>query len=408
VVLLALAWAAVLWRFRRELIACWAEPTLRRPVVILESDDWGPGPARHAEALTRIAALLERYRDPEGRHPVMTLGVILACPDGARLRATPDLGYARLALDDPRSQPVLRAMQAGIQAGVFAPQLHGLEHFWPPALLAVAQADASLRAWLSASEFPASEDLPSHLQSRWTDARELPSRELPASVVVQALAEECAVYARVFGARPAVLVPPTFVWTQTLEWAAAAQGIPVLMTPGRRLVRRAADGRPEADDRLVYAGRRIGPGTVYAVRDVYFEPGRGHTAADALDAIERRAILGRPALLETHRANFLAEEEAVEGALIELDRLLEAVLRRFPRVAFRSSAELGAAYLGQGSALVERRVGVRLRTWVRRLAAIRRLRQLGWLTGLALLVLPLLLVPGPAAGRRDGPEPLQA
>ena len=48
--------------------ALWHEPMLARPVVIVESDDWGPGPARDAAVLARVAALLDQIRDADG-HP---------------------------------------------------------------------------------------------------------------------------------------------------------------------------------------------------------------------------------------------------------------------------------------------------------------------------------------------------
>ena len=36
---------------RREILAACREPVLRRPLLIIESDDWGPGPTDQAEAL---------------------------------------------------------------------------------------------------------------------------------------------------------------------------------------------------------------------------------------------------------------------------------------------------------------------------------------------------------------------
>ena len=46
---------------RREIIANWHEPVLRRPVLIIESDDWGPGPASQAGVLADISRLLGMF-----------------------------------------------------------------------------------------------------------------------------------------------------------------------------------------------------------------------------------------------------------------------------------------------------------------------------------------------------------
>ena len=56
-------------------------------VLILESDDWGYGPQVQAERLDRLADLLADFRDTLGRHPVATLGVVLAGPDTERIHA---------------------------------------------------------------------------------------------------------------------------------------------------------------------------------------------------------------------------------------------------------------------------------------------------------------------------------
>ena len=80
------AWAAVLWAYRDSLRRLWREPMLRDPVVIIESDDWGPGPADHVEALTAVIDTLKAFQDSAGRHPVMTIGLLLGIPDAAALR----------------------------------------------------------------------------------------------------------------------------------------------------------------------------------------------------------------------------------------------------------------------------------------------------------------------------------
>ncbi|MCA1926328.1 MAG: hypothetical protein LDL16_08645, partial [Thiobacillus sp.] len=56
-------WATVLLAFARPLAARWREPVLRRPVLIIESDDWGAGPLAQAGALAALADTLQRVRD---------------------------------------------------------------------------------------------------------------------------------------------------------------------------------------------------------------------------------------------------------------------------------------------------------------------------------------------------------
>src|SRR5512139_983200 len=204
--MLLLAWAGVLLAFAGPLAARWREPVLRRPVLVIESDDWGAGPLRQAEALSHLSALLQGVRDRNGHPAVMTLGVVLEVPDGERIAAAGCMEYHALPLADARFDRVRDAIQRGMAAGVFAPQLHGQCHFWPPALLAAAQGDAALRDWLTAPEPAATEDLPAHLQSRWVDASSLPSHALDSVKIRQAAAAEAAGYQAVFGSAPQVAV----------------------------------------------------------------------------------------------------------------------------------------------------------------------------------------------------------
>ena len=116
VLMLALAivlglWAGVMLAFAGPLAARWREPVLRHPVLIIESDDWGAGPLRQAEALSHLSALLQRVRDRNGHPAVMTLGVVLEVPDGERIAAAGCTEYHALPLADARFDHVRDAIQ---------------------------------------------------------------------------------------------------------------------------------------------------------------------------------------------------------------------------------------------------------------------------------------------------------
>jgi hypothetical protein len=373
--------AALVFAFRRELVRAWNEPVLTAPVLIIESDDWGFGPPEQAERLREIAALLARHRDRTGRAPVMTLGVILAGPDTARIAAEGCRAYRRLMLNDAPLDAVRNSILAGARQGVLAPQLHGMEHFSPAVLLRAAASDRALRHWLTAPGLPATEALPAHLQSRWTDASRLPSQELPPEEVAQAVREETEAFQKIFGAAPEVVVPPTFLWTRQVERAWLDAGVRVLITPGRRYAQRDRDGKLVPRNGAIHNAERAPSGLTYLVRKDYFEPMLGHSAERALAALRANTRLGRPTLLETHRANFLGDKAA--HALAELDRLLAEALAGFAHLRFMSSAELARHYQ-ERTAVVEQRLLPRLHCFVLRLRQISRLRKLAWASGLAL------------------------
>lgn len=373
----------VYWPEMRKL---WHEPVVCHPVLIIESDDWGAGPLAQADALARLSALLHGVRDRSGRPAVMTLGIVLEVPDGARIAATGVTEYHPLKLTDTRFEAVRAAIKDGIAAGVFEPQLHGQSHYWPPALLAVAQDDSTVRVWLTDPEPAPTEDLPSHLQSSWVDASSLPSRALAPETIRQAAAHEAADYKSVFGSAPQVAVATTFVWRDIVEVAWAQAGIEVIITPGCRATCRNAAGQPACVDITMLTGGRSHAGETYLVRDVYFEPALGHVPQRLVDGLLARTHQGRACLVETHRFNFL---QALDTSLAALEAGLNAALKACPDVRFLSPLELSRAIQNRDPAWIENRLKLRLVAWRARLDEIPHFRRVAQMTG---LVLPLALL----------------
>ena len=388
------AWLLIVAAFARRLAADWREPVLAVPVLIVESDDWGPGPDEDAERLRGLCAALQEFRDGVGRAPVLTLGVVLAVPGcGQEATAGGAPRYRRECLDAPAFAPIRDAMIEGRNAGVFAPQLHGMEHFWPAALEAAALANAAARAFLAGTQgVPRHESLPSHLQARWIDASRLPSSALNRGDVEPAVAEETECFARVFGTPARVAVPVTFTWTPDVEAAWAQHGVRVVVTPGTRNTGRDSAGRLTDDGSLLRNGDMGPSGIVYIVRDVYLEPALGHEASAVLREVSERYRLGRPALVETHRFNFVGDEAQTARSLDELRRLLQGALRAAPGLHFMSTEELAEALRRRDPAFVDTRLAARLRAFVLRAATQRRLRRLAWASGLALAAAALLAI----------------
>lgn len=387
--LLLVLWAGtitgVLLYYGRDLLALWREPVLRHPILIIESDDWGAGPVEsQAGALHRLVDLLTRHRDHAGRQPVMTLALVLAVPDGPAIGK--DGQYHRLTLDDPMFAPVRAAIERGRAAGVFAVQLHGLEHYWPAALMA--SDDPKVRAWLEGPAPATTEQLPPHLQSRWVDASVLPSRPLSVEQVAEAVTGEVALFQRVFGEKPRVVVPPTFVWNDVVESAWARQGIEFVVTPGLRSACRNAAGLPDCDSGPL-RNAQVGKRTRYLVRDDYFEPEKGHLADRALTALDQKWAQRRPCLLETHRSNFIRDEQGCGKALDAIQDLLARAIARQPHARFMTTAELGDALRLRVPAWVDNRLGKRLAAWCVRLRHVPGFRRWAKLTGIYwLLSLP--------------------
>lgn len=253
----------------------------------------------------------------------------------------------------------------------------------------MASDDDNVRAWLRQPVPAASEHLPSPLQSRWVDASVLPSRPHAGAAIDVAACHEVQAYTRIVGEPPAVVVPPTFVWTRDVERAWVANGVECVVTPGRRSTCRDAAGRPAGDEGPFANGDRAG-GVTYVVRNDYFEPSRGRGSAYALGALDRAVAQGRPCVLENHRDNFVGDRAQRANSLAELDALLREALRRHPNLRFISTRELGRLLRERRSPWLVTDVRRRAPFAWARLAATGRLWKLLRLTGAAAVVGGLL------------------
>lgn len=376
---LAGVWGGVMAVFARPLLARWREPVLRHPVLVIESDDWGAGPLEQADVLKRLHTLLHAAPDATGRPGLMTLGVVMEVPDGGRMAADADARYHACLLSDARLTDIRMAMHEGIEAGVFAPQLHGQAHYWPPAVMAAARRDPRVADWLVSPTPARTEALPSPLQSRWVDASSLPSVPLAAEGVHEAVKNEAGHFMALFGSAPVVAVATTFIWTDAVESAWREAGVETVITPGQRATCRDAAGMPGGVDRSMLTGEISPAGLTYLVRDVYFEPALGHPPGRLADGLAARTRQGRACLVETHRFNFLDAPEVSFPALAEA---LATARARCPDLRYLAPAELARAIRRRDPAWIEPRLPVRIAAWRARLAEIPRFARVARLVGL--------------------------
>jgi hypothetical protein len=225
---------------------------------------------------------------------------------------------------------------------------------------------------------------------------------LPAAVQT-AVDEEVEAYRRIIGEPPAVVVPPTFVWTREVERAWAAAGVEFIVTPGWRSTRRNAAGLPDGDEGPIVNGD-CADCLTYLVRTDYFEPARGRDAVHALRALDRSVAQGQPCILENHRDNFLFDAEQCRRSLAELDALCAGSLREHPNVRFLSTVELGRILRDRDPQWIATGWRQRLSFVWQRLRHTGRLWKLMRLTGLAALGTLLVRVLGmpPAAQAASG------
>lgn len=358
---------------------------MHNPVLIFESDDWGAGPLEQAEALANLRSVLVKYKDQQGEHPIMTLGVVLAIADTERIRSENCNDYHAMLLTHPKFSTVHEQIRLGVEEGVFDIQLHGREHYWPSTLMRAAESTPSVRSWLMSDDLPYTEDLPSPLQTRWTDAAFLPSRFHSPAETELAVNEEAELFKECFSALPKVAVATTFVWNRDVEQAWARHGVEVIVTPGVRYTLRDERGQPSGVDKWICNADKSDAGQTYLVRDIYFEPMRGHSPGRLVEDVKKNSILGRASLVEIHRINFIRDSQIAISSLKAIDDGLEAILKNFPTIRFMTTYDLAKALASGREDVVEHCFIIRFRVWLRRVSEINEFYGYAKWTGLMLV-----------------------
>jgi hypothetical protein len=305
----------------------------RRKVVVLESDDWGlcawspdesahraladqpafrgPSGLRYAGStlesaadVKRLAAVLLEFRGGDGFAPVLQANTVMASPDYARLHA-PDFSCNALpTLTHPQApsrwaRPGLwDAIAVAREAGVWWPELHGLHHLPETAWLSALRGGAADARRAFEQQSPVCEAVASSGEFDSSEPREVRRRNLEEAVRR---------FTALFGRAPDSFCPPDYRWDSEVEDDAARLGVHVLQgraerpaPPLTRLTHLFARYRfPDFDGEKFYMPPRIS-----------FEPGAEEKVGKLGLAVVHRRVhnawrRGHPALVSTHRANYV-------------------------------------------------------------------------------------------------------
>ena len=306
--------------------------------VVLESDDWGlcgflPDSAslvgltpaeletgafpavywgstlEDSAAVASLAAVLAGATGRDGLPAVLQPNYILS---SLSWEAGADAEGRWVARDLPDVPPAYarpglwRAVEAATAAGVWHPELHGRWHYDPArrqsaSLATVATREAAQR---QIPLFPGSEQA-------WELGPWRPTADLAAE-----LDGSLRVFGAVFGRAPRAVIAPDYRWDDRHEELWLSRGIGTIQA--KRGQRRAAfDGLwgrvRKVADRTV--ARQLRRDRIYLDRNVVFEPVQNpqpqRVTADARIALAGAWARGEPAIVETHRVNFVHLDPAV-------------------------------------------------------------------------------------------------
>ncbi|MCP4993972.1 MAG: hypothetical protein GY934_09335, partial [Gammaproteobacteria bacterium] len=340
-----IACLSLLWLWKKDLFTkTWQEPYFHESLILIESDDWGPGAEFHADRLQGLLECLVQHKDSTGRNAILTADVVLAVPDTVAISNSSPPSYHRRLLDSEFPN-IYKAMKEGIRHETLVPQLHGLEHLNGAAFTAchtvqdprVDQAFADTGWWDW-------ETLDSPLQGHYVDGSHLPTTPIAPETARDIISMAAKTFERMFGQPSQSTVAPCYLWNYEIEQIWNEQSVSYIQTAGYRCTARDAAGKYLQDKSLIRPGDQSDAEQRYLVRNVMYEPVDGvntpDTAFKEVIAAHRQAL---PITISTHRYNYTRGEDEFNHSISGLDQLLTRIGKALPHLRFLSSPELGAS-----------------------------------------------------------------
>ncbi len=345
--------ALFLWK-RELLIHTWQEPYFLETPIVIESDDWGPGGRFHAKRLAILLDTLSNHKDSTNRSAILTANIVLSVPDVEKInQTTSDFPPKRLL--DQDFADIYQTMLAGLEKGIFVPQLHGLEHLNAAAFARLCRtADPRTASARSDDNWWDWESLDSPLQGHYVDGSTLPSRPIDTQLAKQIVGQAVALFEKMFGMPSLTAVAPCYLWNDDIEACWHTHSIRAIQTAGYRCIGRDGSGKYLQDKSLIRAGEKNEFGQIYLVRNVMFEPVDGkNTPETALSAALQAKEQASAITISTHRYNFTRSEQEFAESLAGVDRLLSLLTESLAQTRFMSSAELARFLLDPNSSLTD-------------------------------------------------------
>jgi hypothetical protein len=326
-----------------------------RPLVLLQSDDWGRVGLRDregfdalraaglnlgerpydlysletAEDVSALSQFLKRHRDLTGRPACMGMNFVTANLDFARMAAK-DYREIHLrpitdGLPDRWQRPgLVEAYRKGIDAGVFYPALHGGTHFCRRAVerqLAAGGEHADLLRTLWTADTPYIHwRMPWIGYEYWDPEMAADERFLPAAAQSGLIGTAVGIFAKFFATLPRSACAPGYRanWDTHRAWAQY----------GVRVAQNGAGALPPHLDEF---------GILHLYRSLDFEPALDEELG--ADACVRKAgeyfAKGLPLIVSVHSINFHSSVRDFRSrTLALLDEFLSALEAKYPNLLY--------------------------------------------------------------------------
>ncbi len=346
----------------------------KQKYVLIQSDDWGSirMPSNNTrESLARVKglstddayayydtlcdsedlealySLLRKFKDNNGRHPVITANAVMANPDFSKMKADNYEIYHKESLNETFERynidSALQLWQEGASEGLMDFQFHGREHVNVPLWLkALKEGPLAVRNAADYEVFGlAFEGLnlrKNNFQAAW-DYHNLEERVQ----IIESIKDGLQDFKKFFRRESLSVIAPSYTWSDEIE--EVLMGLGVQDMQGIMFQKQPEIGKKEYRRRWRWTKKAQATKPGYQIRNAFFEPAlhkHKDQVGQTLFRMEQAFRMHKPAIICSHRINFsggLNPKNRLES-LAQLEDLIGKALKRWPEIRFIGSSEL--------------------------------------------------------------------
>jgi len=357
-------------------------PSVKRKIIVFESDDYGGIRMPSLEAYRQmkaagiyidasryntldtledkddLAALFETLsmvKGGNGSHPVITPFVNVANPDFEKIKAAgfKEYYYEPFTATQQRygrGEGVMQIWRQGMDAGIFIPEYHGREHISvQPWLEKLQQGNIQLQHAFSYGFVAVGNVEGVHPYAQEFRPEFYFTNDTQKQFLHRSITEGVALFEKIFGYTPSSFTPSNSIFHPDFEETVYKAGVPFLNVAHK-------NPTPSATGELEFRNytfkQKIKKNRLnFYIRNCAFEPTDSNYTSPVLTLkqIDAAFRFGKAAIISTHRVNFTGgiDKANRDKGLKQLQLLLHEITKSWPDVEFMSSRDYLFMLLGK-------------------------------------------------------------
>ncbi|OJV37853.1 MAG: hypothetical protein BGO33_07895 [Bacteroidia bacterium 43-41] len=298
--------------------------------------------------LKNLFDVLTSVKDQHNNYACFTPFTVVANPDFKKIRANNFQTYYRQSFFDTLKDycsdydNVENLWKEGIKTNIFYPAFHGTEHVNINRFMKALQENhksTRIGFELESICIPAFPD--EKAINKYTATYDVNSIN-DNQQLIESIKEGLRIFENLFGFRAKQFAPGAGIYSPDLNKTLFEEGVKFINVNRYRTV---PLGNSKYKKKITFNSQKIYSGQYYIVRNSSFEPQGAETnrvALDTLNQIEAAFKWNTPAIISSHRLNFIGHFEPKwrDKSLIQLKYLLKEIVKKWPDVEFMNADQM--------------------------------------------------------------------